>query len=257
VSVGHYENFPVASLLLPAALRPPVAAIYRFARGADDIADEGDDPAPVRLEKLRAYRRHLEPPAEAAEVIRRYQLPVGLFEDLLDAFTQDVTKKRYANYAELLDYSRRSANPVGRLLLHLFKRTSETDLRRSDAICSALQFINFWQDVEVDWRKDRRVYLPQDDMARFGVGERHLEQQLADDAWRRLMQFQVARTEKLMREGAPLGRSLPGRVGLEIRATVQGGLRILDKIRAADYDVFRRRPVLGAFDWPVLLVKAL
>jgi phytoene synthase len=257
VSVGHYENFPVASLLLPAALRPPVEAIYRFARGADDIADEGDDPAPVRLEKLRAYRRLLDAPSETADIIRRYQLPVGLFEDLLDAFAQDVAKKRYANYAELLDYSRRSANPVGRLLLHLFKRTSETDLRRSDAICSALQFINFWQDVDVDWAKDRRVYLPQDDMARFGVDERHLSQRLADDAWRRLMRFQVDRTEKLMREGAPLGRSLPGRVGLEIRATVQGGLRILDKIRAADYDVFRRRPVLGALDWPLLLVRAL
>jgi squalene synthase HpnC len=168
-----------------------------------------------------------------------------------------VTKKRYANFAELLDYSRRSANPVGRLLLHLFKRTSETDLRRSDAICSALQFINFWQDVDVDWTKDHRVYLPQDDMARFGVTERHLEERRCDDAFRALLEFQMERTRALMLEGAPLGRDLPGRVGLEIRATVQGGLRILDKIRAADYDVFRRRPVLGALDWPVLLVKAL
>jgi squalene synthase HpnC len=257
VSVGHYENFPVASLLLPAALRPPVAAIYRFARGADDIADEGDDPAPLRLEKLRAYRRLLDAPSETADIIRRYQLPVSLFEDLLDAFTQDVTRKSYANYAELLDYSRRSANPVGRLLLHLFKRTSETDLRRSDAICSALQFTNFWQDVEVDWRKDRRVYLPRDDMARFGVTEAHLQEGRCDDAFRNLLSFQVDRTEKLMGEGAPLGRDLPGRIGLEIRATVQGGLRILDKIRAADYDVFRRRPVLGPLDWPVLLLKSL
>ena len=128
MSVGHYENFPVASLLLPAALREPVGAIYRFARGADDIADEGDDAAEIRLEKLRRYRTQLEAPSELARLIRRHALPVELFEDLLDAFTQDVTKKRYANFSELLDYCRRSANPVGRLLLHLFKRTSDSDL---------------------------------------------------------------------------------------------------------------------------------
>lgn len=257
MSVGHYENFPVASLLLPAPLRAPVAVIYRFARTADDFADEGDDPPGVRLGKLQDFRRQITGPSEVADLIREHRLPAQLFEDLLDAFRQDVTKKTYANYAELLDYSRRSANPVGRLLLHLFKRTSETDLRQSDAICSALQFINFWQDVDADWRKDRRVYLPQDDMARFGVTESHLQEGRCDDAFKNLLSFEVDRTETLMKEGAPLGRSLPGRLGLEIRATVQGGLRILDKIRAADYDVFRRRPVLGALDWPLLLVRSL
>jgi len=257
VSVGHYENFPVASLLLPARLREPVEVIYRFARGADDIADEGDDPPGVRLEKLKAYRRRLEAPSEAADIIRQHQLPVGLFEDLLDAFTQDVTKKRYADFAELLDYCRRSANPVGRLLLHLFKRTSETDLRHSDAICSALQLVNFWQDVHLDYVKDNRVYLPQDEMAQYGVSEKHLQQKMADESWRNLMAFQVERTRQLMLEGAPLGRALPGRIGLEIRATVQGGIRILQKIQRVDYDVFRRRPVLRVFDWPVLLLKAV
>jgi len=257
VSVGHYENFPVASLLLPARLREPVGVIYRFARGADDIADEGDDPPGVRLEKLRDYRRRLEAPSEAADIIRQHQLPVALFEDLLDAFTQDVTKKRYADFAEVLDYCRRSANPVGRLLLHLFKRTSETELRRSDAICTALQLVNFWQDVEVDYRQDRRVYLPQDEMARFGVSEKHLQQKTADEPWRGLMAFQVERTRKLMLEGAPLGRALPGRIGLEIRATVQGGLRILEKIEAVRYDVFRRRPILRALDWPLILARAI
>ena len=257
MSVGHYENFPVASLLLPARLREPVGVIYRFARGADDIADEGDDPPGVRLEKLRDYRRRLEAPSEAADIIRQHQLPVALFEDLLDAFTQDVTKKRYADFAEVLDYCRRSANPVGRLLLHLFKRTSETELRRSDAICTALQLVNFWQDVEVDYRKDRRVYLPQDEMARFGVSEKHLQQKTADEPWRGLMAFQVERTRKLMLEGAPLGRALPGRIGLEIRATVQGGLRILEKIEAVRYDVFRRRPILRALDWPLILARAI
>ena len=256
MSIGHYENFPVASLLLPARLREPVEVIYRFARGADDIADEGDDPPEVRLAKLRGYRRRLDAPSEVADLIRQHALPVGLFEDLLDAFAQDVTKKRYADFAEVLDYCRRSANPVGRLLLHLFKRTSESDLRRSDAICSALQLVNFWQDVDVDYAKDRRIYLPQDEMARFGVSEGHLQQKTADESWRKLMAFQVERARQLMLEGAPLGRDLPGRVGLEIRATVQGGLRVLEKIRGVQYDVFGRRPVLRWFDWPLLMLRA-
>jgi phytoene synthase len=262
MAVGHYENFPVASLLLPAPLRHPVEVIYRFARGADDLADEGSDAAEVRLQKLQRYRDQLEAPAEplfqqVQKIIREHELPPQLFRDLLDAFSQDVTKKRYANYAEVLDYCRRSANPVGRLLLHLFKRTTESNLRQSDAICSALQLINFWQDVDVDYVKDRRVYLPQDEMARFAVTERHLAEKRCDEAFRALLAFQVERTRALMLSGAPLGRALPGRVGLEIRATVQGGLRILDKIEAAGYDVFRRRPVLKAFDWPLLLLKAV
>jgi squalene synthase HpnC len=261
MSVGHYENFPVASLLLPAALRAPVAVIYRFARSADDFADEGIDPAGIRLQKLQRYREQLEAPAEPlfqeiGKIVREHELPLQLFRDLLDAFCQDVTQKRYAGYADLLDYCRRSANPVGRLLLHLFKRTTESNLRCSDAICSALQLINFWQDAGADYLKQNRIYLPQDEMARFGVTERHLRDGRCDDAWRALMAFQVGRARALMLSGAPLGRALPGRLGLEIRATVQGGLRILDKIEAAGYDVFRRRPVLRALDWPMLLLKA-
>jgi squalene synthase HpnC len=262
MSVGHYENFPVASILLPAPLRAPVEVIYRFARNADDFADEGSDPPEVRLQKLQRYREQLASPVEpllqhVQKVIREHGLPVQLFHDLLDAFAQDVTKKRYADYRQVLDYCRRSANPVGRLLLHLFKRTTESNLRQSDAICSALQLVNFWQDVDVDHAKDNRIYLPQDEMARFGVSERHLQQKSADASWRSLMAFQVERTRKLMLEGAPLGRALPGRIGLEIRATVHGGLKILDKIQAARYDVFRRRPVLRALDWPLLLLKAI
>ena len=248
--VAHYENFPVASLLLPAPLRAPVEAVYRFARGADDIADEGDDAPPVRLARLDAQR------GEAARIARELALPRQLFDDLLDAFSQDVTKTRYANYAELLDYCRRSANPVGRLLLLLFKRTSETELRQSDAICTALQQINFWQDAAVDYGKGR-IYLPQDEMAAHGVAEAHLAERRCDDAWRSLMAFVVRRSRELMLSGAPLGRALPGRVGLEIRATVQGGLRILDKIEQARYDVFRHRPVLRWHDWPALLARAL
>ena len=262
MAVGHYENFPVASLLLPASLRGPVEIIYRFARSADDFADEGDDPPGLRLQKLNDYRAQLVAPAtplfrDVEKIIREHGLPVQLFEDLLDAFSQDVTQKRYQNYSQVLDYCRRSANPVGRLLLHLFKRTSDSDFRDSDAICSALQLVNFWQDVELDWVKDNRVYLPQDEMARFGVSEQHLSRKSCDDAWRSLMKFQVDRARGLMLSGTGLGKTLPGRVGLEIRTTIQGGLRILEKIERAGYDVFRRRPTLRAFDWPLLLVRAL
>jgi squalene synthase HpnC len=268
MAVGHYENFPVASLLLPAELRAPIEVIYRFARSADDFADEGVDSPDIRLEKLNRYRAGLERVArgqpiedalfkDIARIVREYSLPLPLFQDLLDAFSQDVIKKRYASFIDVSDYCRRSANPVGRLLLHLFKRTAERDLRASDAICSALQLVNFWQDVDIDYRRDNRVYLPQDEMVRHGVTERHLAEQRCDAAWQGLMKFQVERTREMMLSGATLGRSLPGRIGLEIRATIQGGLRILDKIEAAGYDVFRHRPVLKALDWPVLLLKAV
>ena len=260
--MGHYENFPVASLLVPARLREPIRVIYRFARSADDFADEGEDPPDVRLRKLAEYRRQLAAPAEpllreVAKIIREHELPVELFADLLDAFAQDVTRKRYASFAEVMEYCRRSANPVGRLLLHLFKRTSERDLQDSDAICSALQLINFWQDIELDYAKDRRVYLPQDEMARFGVTERHLAEKICDRAWEHLLQFQTQRTRALMLSGAGLGQRLPGRIGLEIRATIQGGLRILEKMERAGYDVFRRRPRLRPFDWPLVFLRAV
>ena len=267
MSVGHYENFPVASLLLPRRLREPIEIIYRFARTADDFADEGDEPNDLRLSRLSVYRAGLEriargePPQTAlfddiARIVREYRLPLGLFRDLLDAFAQDVTKKRYANFAELRDYCRRSANPVGRLLLHLFKRTSEHELAGSDAICTALQLINFWQDVERDFAMGR-IYLPQDEMASHGVSERQIAEARCDAAWRSLLAFQVARSRAMILAGAPLARSLPGRIGLEIRATIQGGLRILEKIERVDYDVFRRRPVLRALDWPLLLARAV
>jgi phytoene synthase len=268
MSVGHYENFPVASWLLPAALRPAVAAIYWFARTADDFADEGDLAAAERLARLDAYRADLrkiaggaapDSPvlARLAPVIAAHALPLQPFHDLLDAFSQDVVKQRYASFDEVLDYCRRSANPVGRLLLHLFKRTNESNLRASDAICSALQLINHWQDVDVDYVKDDRVYLPQDEMACFGVTERHLKEKLSDGAWQALMKFQVGRARELMLSGRALGHALPGRIGLEIRATIQGGLRILEKIEHAGYDVFRRRPALHALDWPLLLLRAV
>jgi len=277
--VEHYENFPVASWLLPARYRPPIEAIYAFARGADDIADEGDLGDADRLGGLARYARALDEieaggtPGEApfkriAEAVREYRLPVRLLRDLIDAFAQDVTKKRYASFDELMDYSRRSANPIGRLLLHLFEangvrfdllpggKSTLTPYEQSDAICSALQFINFWQDVGVDWLKGR-VYLPQDDLARFGVTERQIAEGRADEKWAALMEFECERARQMLRSGAPLGRALPGRLGLEIRATVQGGMAILDKIGAVAGDVFRHRPVLRARDWVGILVRSI
>jgi len=267
VSVGHYENFPVASLLLPARLREPVAVIYRFARSADDFADEGDSPADERLARLQTYRDALGEIAagrtpmeplfrDLARIVAAHRLPLALFYDLLDAFSQDVTQQRYADFPELLEYCRRSANPIGRLLLHLFERPSEENLRDSDAICSGLQLTNFWQDVALDYAK-RRIYLPRDEMARFGVDETQIAQARCDGAWRALIGFQIERSRTMLLAGAPLGRRLPGRIGLEIRLTVQGGLRILDKLAAAGADMFRHRPVLRALDWPLLLARAL
>jgi len=264
VGVGHYENFPVG-LFVPKEKRRYVHALYAFARVADDFADEPIYEG-VRKQKLdewearlhAAYRGEFEGPIFAAlsETVRSLKIPEELLRDLLSAFQQDVVKDRYETWDELLDYCRRSADPVGRLVLIVFGYSDPQLLPLSDAICSGLQLANHWQDVALDWRKGR-VYLPQDEMARFGVGERHLQEKVCDDAWRNLLAFQTKRTRELMLEGAPLGKSLPGRIGLEIRATVQGGLRILEKIERAGYDVFRRRPKLKALDWPLLLLRAV
>jgi squalene synthase HpnC len=266
MSVDHYENFPVASILMPKRLRKPVAAIYHFARAADDIADEGDLPDNERLRQLDTYRGELtriaagEAPQlplfiNLAAEIRAHELPMQPFRDLLDAFSQDVVKKRYTNYDELLDYCRRSANPVGNLLLHLYQDVTPVNIAYSDSICTALQLINFWQDVAKDYAIGR-IYLPQDDMARFGVSEDQIAEGRPSAAWRALMKFEVDRARALMLQGAPLGSILGGRIGLEMRMIIAGGLRILDKLEAADYDVFHRRPVLRPFDWVIMLAKS-
>lgn len=265
--VEHYENFPVASLLVPPRLRRPIEVIYHFARSADDLADEGDAMPEQRLADLAAYQAELdrieqcESPqtplfVQLAEVIRQHALPLQLFRDLLDAFAQDVVKKRYADYPELLDYCRRSANPVGRLVLHLFGRTEPEHLEQSDCICTALQLINFWQDVAVDWQKDR-VYIPQTDFPHFKISESDIAAGRWSADWAALMDFQIDRTSALMRRGAPLVHALPGRLGWEIRLTVQGGLRILERIRQVRGDVFNRRPKLCKFDWLVLASRSV
>ncbi len=267
MSVEHYENFPVASLLLPARLRPAVKTIYAFARSADDLADEGDASDQERLAALSAYEASLDRIRQGqaddsplfgklAKVIHQYRLPLAPFYDLLSAFKQDVVTTRYQDFDALLDYCRRSADPVGRLMLALYEEASEQNLNESDAICSALQLINFWQDVAIDWQKSR-IYLPLDDLARFHVTEQHITEGRTDEAWRALMQFEVERARQMMLFGAPLTLRLEGRIGWELRLVVQGGLRILEKIEQVDYDVFRRRPTLGKSDWPLLAWRAL
>lgn len=251
---------------MPRRLRRPVAAIYHFARSADDIADEGDFPNDERLRQLDEFRAELARIAahqtpltplfkNLATEIAQHALPLQPFYDLLDAFSQDVVQKRYANFDELLDYCRRSANPVGTLLLHLYEEATPVNIAYSDAICTALQLINFWQDVSKD-QSIARIYIPLDEMAQFGVTEDHIAQHISDDAWRALMKFQVDRARALMLSGMPLGSILTGRIGLEMRMIIAGGLRILDKLEAADYDMFRKRPVLGPFDWVIMLAKS-
>ncbi len=267
MTVNHYENFPVASILLPRRIRRAVEVIYSFARQADDIADEGDIPDTERLEQLDKFHAELRrieqgkktqsPLFEAlGDVVKKYQLPVQLLHDLLDAFSQDVVKKRYANFDELQDYCSRSANPVGRLLLNLYGAATEKNLQYSDQICTSLQLINFWQDVQKDDAM-ARIYLPQDDMARFGVSEAQIAAGRVDDAWLALMKFQLDRARAMMKSGAPLGSILDGRIGLEMRLIIAGGNRILNKIENVDYDIFTKRPVLRPHDWLIMLFNSV
>jgi squalene synthase HpnC len=267
MSIDHYENFPVASILMPARLRPAVEAIYHFARSADDLADEGDASDLQRLAALSAYEQALQgiedgknaqsPLSEAlGKVIKDYALPMQPFRDLLSAFKQDVVTKRYPTFAELLDYCRRSANPVGTLMLHLYGAATPANLRDSDSVCSALQLINFWQDVAVDWQK-ARIYLPQDSMASFMLPEEHIAESRLTGAFCDVMRFEVERARAMLQKGAPLALRLQGRIGWELRLVVQGGLRILEKIDEVGYDVFNSRPTLEKFDWLRMLWRAI
>lgn len=264
---NHYENFPVASWLLPRALRKPVAVIYAFARQADDLADEGDLSTEARLAGLAMFDAMLDGIAAGApqgtalglalaDVIQRHALPIELFRDLLSAFRQDVTQQRYTHFGEVMDYCRRSANPIGRLLLHLMHHTDEHDLACSDAICSALQLINFYQDLAQDYVENGRIYIPQEEMQRFGVDEAHFRERRTDLGMQRLMQHQYDRAYKLLRAGAPLAKRLSGRFGFELRLTVLGGRRILDYLDRNRADVFAR-PRLTRIDWLKLAWQAL
>jgi len=267
MAVDHYENFPVASRLVPARLRPAVVAVYRFARAADDLADEGDAPADTRLAALDTFERALDaiergetPPLAPfpalAAAVRAHALPVAPFRALLSAFRQDVTTTRYATRDDLLDYCTRSANPVGRIMLALFDVDGADELRASDAICTGLQLANFWQDVAIDAAKGR-LYLPEEDLVRFGLRGQDVLAGCPGPGWPALMAFETARTREHFAAGRPLLASLPLRLRLEIGAVIAGGSRILDRIDAVRGDVFRRRPTLTRADWAAVALRTL
>jgi squalene synthase HpnC len=264
---SHYENFPVASALLPMHLRQPIGMIYSFARQADDFADEGDLLADERLALLDGFRQELDRIGDKTgpesaffvslqDTIDQHQLPLQPFYDLLDAFSQDVTKSRYADFGEVMDYCRRSANPIGRLLLHLYGQATPRNIGMSDAICSSLQIINFLQDVAIDYKKDR-IYFPQDEMRKYRIEESQIAEGRTDGTWGMFMEFEINRARRLLQAGAPLGLVLPGRIGLEMRTIIAGGDRILQKLHKSRGDMFNQRPVLKPWDWAYMLYRAV
>lgn len=269
MSVDHYENFPVASWLCPPRLRPPISAIYHFARTADDLADEGPAAPSQRLADLSQYRQDLQAVLAGgrpgprwtrifeglAQQQRAFALPPQLLHDLLDAFEQDVHNPRYADRASLLGYCRLSANPIGRLLLHLYDVDDEASLRQSDAICSALQLINFWQDLSRDL-PNGRCYIPTSDLTQHHLSWPDNMPKHDNAETRRLIHGLADWSRRLMAQGAPLTTRVPGRAGWELRLVVQGGLRILEKISAMDHSTLSRRPRIEALDAPLLLWRA-
>ena len=295
VSIDHYENFPVASHALPARLRHPVIAIYAFARAADDLADEGTAPPEERIAALNDFESRLdriergETPddklfKELAQVIRDHQLSLQPFRDLLSAFKQDAVKTRYADFSEVMDYCRRSANPVGRLLMALFKDDTPRHLAYSDGLCASLQIINFLQDVAIDYRKGR-IYLPQDELAKAGLSDSLLGRLTGqtlpssapspeaplklggipvistvsspEDRWRQFMLGQIKRVHKMLQASAPLGLALKGRAGFEARMIIAGGDRILHKLYLDPLAPLKRRVRLNPWDWLIMFFRAL
>ncbi len=265
MTYGHYENFPVGSILVPKHLRQHVCNIYAFARTADDFADEAIF-AGQRTERLSEWRDWIQDCYDGvyrhpifialAETIKEFDLPSSLFLDLVTAFQMDVVKSRYANFDEVLFYCRHSANPVGRLILALYRHKNPEWEFWSDEICTALQLANFWQDVAVDLEKDR-IYLPQDEMARFGVTESELFSGHMSEKIRGLMEFQVARTQEMFDRGYPLCKAVPSRrLSMELKCTWLGGTTILRRIRNTHYNVFTR-PAITWWDKGLILWKAL
>lgn len=263
MTARHYENFPVASIVLPRRFREPVALIYNFARQADDFADEGNRSKDERLALLRGFRSELDSISSGkapgsrlfialSETLRLHRLPLSPLYDLLDAFTQDVEKKRYADFDEILAYCSKSANPVGRLLLALYEIDSEKNRFYSDRICTSLQLINFLQDVEIDLEMGR-IYLPENEMTSFGISEIEPD----TEAWRAFMKHQAHRAREMMLEGAPLAGKMQGRLSFEMRMIVLGGLRILEMLDEAGWNMFLRRPKLRFKDWTIIVLRAI
>ncbi|MBR7800281.1 squalene synthase HpnC [Undibacterium fentianense] len=267
MSVDHYENFPVASWLIPSHLRPAIRVIYAFARSADDIADEGAAEPSERLVALANYEEELHKIQskkgttiplfkDLEQIISKHQLSFQPFLDLISAFKQDVIQVRYRDFDELLDYCARSANPVGQIMLQLYQADNSKNRENSNRICTALQLINFWQDIAIDWDKSR-IYLPQDDMRHFGIDDAFIAKGILNEQWQRLMQFEISRARAMILEGSPLCHQLPGRIGFELRLVIQGGLRILEKIEARGMDVFRHRPIIQKLDGPIMFWRAI
>ena len=271
----HYENFPVASFLVPAAMRPHIAAIYAFARRADDIADEPGIPTDERIRLLDGWLSRVQraadggPPAMSrhpegddlifdalGETVRRHALPLDLFQDLLSAFRQDVTTTRYATWAHVMDYCRRSANPVGRLVLRVAGYADPRMDAASDAVCTALQLTNFWQDLGRDW-DNGRLYVPLEDLARAGAREADLADRKMTAAWQTVTGVMLQRTRELFLEGRSVCDAVRGRLKWELRLTWLGGWRILEKVERARRESFDERPTLGTADVPGLLRDAV
>lgn len=270
IAAAHYENFPVASWLLPRRMRRHVAAVYAFARQADDFADEGEMPATERHRRLDDWETRLRTCARGVatddtaasrvflalgHTIETFNLPLGLFEDLLSAFRQDITTDRYETWEHLLDYCRRSANPVGRLVLRLGGLDDPALDRASDGLCTALQLTNFWQDLERDWANGR-LYVPEADRLACGAREEHLTDRQWTSAWRRTMERAESRTRDLFASGRLVCDAVPGRLGFELRLTWLGATRVLDRLAASHFDVFTSRPRLSALDAIPLLWRA-
>ncbi len=273
IARNHYENFPVASRLLPAPMRPHIAAIYAFARRADDFADEPGPDADERLRLLDAWSARLDRGVPAVydaaagpsdelifmaleNTIQAHQLPRSLFHDLLSAFRQDVVTTRYETWREVLDYCRRSANPVGRLVLRVAGYDSASLDAHSDAVCTALQLTNFWQDLAIDWSRGR-LYLPAEERNRTRAREADLDRGEMTHEWRLAVQQATRRTKELFEAGRPICDAVRGRLRWELRLTWLGGMRILQNIEAARFDVWNHRPTLGAGDAPILVWRAL
>ena len=277
---SHYENFPVASRLMPARLRPHVAAIYAFARTADDCADEPGREPGERLRLLDEWGRRLDgerfpdPPSRdalrgagescppdmifsaLADTRARFDLPAELFHDLLSAFKQDVVTTRYQSWAAVLDYCRRSANPVGRLILRLSGHRDDALDRASDAVCTALQLTNFWQDLAIDWLRGR-LYVPEETWRAAGADPAMLDRPHMTAEWTAAMRACGERTRRLFDEGRPVCDGVGGRLRYELRATWLGGSRILDRLEAGNFNVFTSRPALGISDAIVIASKTL
>ena len=271
---SHYENSPVASHLLPAAMRPHIAALYAFARVADDMADEGDVPAAERRRRLGRWRQRLhgmvEGPAQepktsdrnelilaaVAHSIRSLDLPLALFDDLVSAFGQDTTTTRYASWCDVLDYCRRSANPVGRLVLRIAGYRDDALDRSSDALCTALQLTNFWQDFGSDWRRGR-LYVPGEVQRACDAHESELSDGRPGPAWARVIEACASFTRTEFAQGRAVCDGVSGRLRLELRFTWLGGVRILERAERGRFALFERRPALGVADAPGLLWRAL